>query len=159
MRRFSFKRKIAVSLMFFSMLASVNAENLIIEESSGNTTSYDLGSKPVITYSGDFLVVKTDLANAEFALAQVAKYYFRAEPTKNIEPLSETNAYISVTEENFTMKNCQPGSPVNIFTIDGKGVGNYQVASDGSLEISLSNLPQGIYIIKTNSANIKFIRK
>ena len=94
MRRFSFKRKIAVSLRFFSMLASANAENLIIEESSGNTTSYDLGSKPVITYSGDLLVVKTDLANAEFALAQVAKYYFRAEPTKTIEPLSETSAYI-----------------------------------------------------------------
>ncbi|MCQ2218685.1 MAG: T9SS type A sorting domain-containing protein [Paludibacteraceae bacterium] len=160
MRKFSFKRKFATSLMFLAMLASANAESLIIEDTSGKTTSYDLGSKPVITYSGDNLVLKTDLANAEFALPQVAKYYFKADATSNDDVLlNPTNTYVVVTEESFTLRNGIAGSPVFVLSIDGKVLSNHVVATDGTLDISLSNLPQGIYIIKTKSANIKFIRK
>lgn len=159
MRNFSFKRKIATSLMFFALMASAQAEQLVIEENSGKTTFYDLGSKPVISYSGDNLVVKTSLANATFSLNQVAKYYFKMDATGNSDIENANEAFIAVSEERFSMRNGVAGSPVTLLSIDGKIISSHIVASDGSLEFSLDGLSQGIYIIKTNSANIKLIRK
>lgn len=159
MRNFSFKRKVAVSLVLFSMMASASAEQLVIEDDSGKTTFYDLGSKPVITYEGGNLSVKTNFANAEFALAQVAKYYFLSDPTGTGDVADRTETFVRVSDELFQMRNGTPGTTASLLSIDGKRVGDYTVAPDGVLEIQLSGLPQGVYIIKTYSANFKFIRK
>lgn len=159
MRKITFKRKFVATMALLALLSSANAESLIIEETSGTTTAYDLGSAPVITYSGNNLVLKSSIANAEFELEKVAKYYFKpGDPTGNTN-VTKPLAYVAVTEESLIMKDCQPGEPVALFSIDGKLLGNYTIAPNGSLEISLSELPQGIFIVKTNSANINLIRK
>ena len=57
------------------------------------------------------------------------------------------------------LKGFDANSPVNVFTISGQQVGNYNVDAAGNLSISLDHLAKGIYIIQTNNISQKVIIK
>ena len=87
MKKVFFFRRVFSSLTLLALTMAANAEVLIVEQNKENSqetekTCYDLGDKPVLTYSEANLVVKTNIASAEFPLGKVAKYYFaESDPT------------------------------------------------------------------------------
>ena len=66
--------------------------------------------------------------------------------------------FVAVKDGDVLIKNGKAGSVVEVYSADGLSVGRYAVSADGSLKISLTNLPKGVYLIKTNLATIKVIR-
>ena len=161
---FFFKRAFS-SLTLLALALAANAEVLIVEQNKENSqktekTSYDLGDKPVLTYSGDNLVVKTNNASAEFPLGTVVRYYFaESDPTGVPTTQEEGMGYLFVTEEGIRMSGFEPTLPVSLYTVNGQLIQEYKTTEDGSLEISLNGQPQGIYLIKLNTTTIKVIKK
>ncbi|MBR3518864.1 MAG: T9SS type A sorting domain-containing protein [Paludibacteraceae bacterium] len=160
---FFFKRAFS-SLTLLALALAANAEVLIVEQNKENSqktekTSYDLGDKPVLTYSGDNLVVKTNNASAEFPLGTVVRYYFSETDPTGVAAAQGEMGYLFVTEEGIRMSGFEPSLPVSLYTVNGQLIQEYKTTEEGSLEISLNGQPQGIYLIKLNTTTIKVIKK
>ncbi|MBP5422416.1 MAG: T9SS type A sorting domain-containing protein [Paludibacteraceae bacterium] len=144
---------------------AVHAESLIVEQFKENsqqteTTSYDLGDKPILTFSGTNLVVKTDRASAEFELSKVVKYYFAESVPTSAKEISETPmSYVYLTEEAIHLRKFEPQLPVYLYSVSGQLILTKQTSNEGDLDLTLSNLAKDVYIIKINNNTIKFINK
>lgn len=143
-------------IMLFASMFAVRAEYLVVEESAGNKTYYDFGTKPVISFKENKFLVNSDEASLELDLADVGKYYFTAEST-SVE-LSTSDVFIKASKQGVTIKNEQPGSLVEIYSILGVKKADFTIGQDGSLEISFESFATGVYVVKTNHKTIKIIK-
>ncbi len=155
-------RKWVSSLAFLSLVSAANAEALIVEQRNGEQqttkTSYELGDKPVLTFNENRLVVKTNVASAEFEIANVVKYYFAESDLTGQENSDAEMGYVYVTEEGVKIEKFAPFVSVSLFGVTGQLIKTYQTSADGSLEITLSDKAKGIYLVKTNNTTIKVIK-
>lgn len=152
------KRKLlTIATLFFSLLTTT-AEVLVVEEKSGDKQYYDLGEKPVVTYSGAKLQVNSEKANAEFNLPEVEKYYFLAEVTAS-QLVKEGDKPIAWTTDNgISFRNGKPNQDIRVFNAIGQEVGTYKTSTTGNLDIDLTQYGKGILLIKTNSTTLKIVR-
>lgn len=164
MKKVFFFRRAFSSLTLLALTMAANAEVLIVEQNKENSqetekTCYDLGDKPVLTYSEANLVVKTNIASAEFPLGKVAKYYFAESDPTGIVTTQGKMGYLFVTEEGVRMTGFEPSLQVKLYTVSGQFLQEYRTSEEGSLEISLKGQPQGVYLIQLNTTTIKVIKK
>ncbi|MEE0912546.1 MAG: hypothetical protein U0L67_08875, partial [Paludibacteraceae bacterium] len=68
-------KQIFTIIMLLASVFTIHAEYLVVEETTGNKTYYDLGSKPVVSFKDNQFLVKSDVATLELGLADVGKYY------------------------------------------------------------------------------------
>lgn len=164
-KTFLLKNVFSSLVLLTCMSTAVHAESLIVEQFKENSqqtekTSYDLGDKPILTFSGANLVVKTDKASAEFELSKVVKYYFaESVPTSAKEGAETQMSYVYLTEDAIHLRKFEPQLPVYLYTVSGQFILTDQTSSEGALDITLSNLAKDVYIIKINHNTIKFINK
>lgn len=164
MKKEFFFRRAFSSLTLLALAIAANAEVLIVEQNKEGSqetekTYYNLGDKPVLTYSGANLVVKTNIASAEFPLGKVARYYFSETDPTGVATAQDGMGYLFVTEEGVRMSGFEPFLPVSLYTVNGQLIQEYKTSEEGSLEISLNGQPQGIYLIKLSTTTIKVIKK
>ncbi|MBE6329630.1 MAG: hypothetical protein E7072_05885 [Bacteroidales bacterium] len=143
-------------IMLLASVFTIHAEYLVVEETTGNKTYYDLGSKPVVSFKDNQFLVKSDVATLELGLADVGKYYFQAESTDL--NLSFSSLFIRASKKGVIIKNGQPGSLVEIYSLTGVNKGTFVIGNDGSLEISLDSYSSGVYVVKTTLKTIKIIK-
>lgn len=143
-------------IMLLASVFTIHAEYLVVEEMTGNKTYYDLGSKPVISFQDNLFLVKSDVATLELGLEEVEKYYFQAESTDL--NLSFSSLFIRASKKMVSIKNGQPGSLVEIYSLTGENKGVFVIGDDGLLEISLDSYPSGVYVVKTSFKTIKIIK-
>lgn len=160
---FFFKRAFS-SLTLLALALTSNAEMLIVEQNKEGSqetekVSYDLGDKPVLTYSGTNLVVKTNNASAEFPLGKVARYYFTESDPTGVAATQGEMGHLFVTEEGVRMLGFEPFLQVKLYTVSGQLIREYKTSEEGSLEISLNGQPQGVYLIQLSTTTIKVIKK
>ncbi|MEE0912372.1 MAG: hypothetical protein U0L67_07980, partial [Paludibacteraceae bacterium] len=86
----------------------------------------------------------------------VGKYYFQAESTDL--NLSFSSLFIRASKKGVIIKNGQPGSLVEIYSLTGVNKGTFVIGNDGSLEISLDSYSSGVYVVKTTLKTIKIIK-
>ncbi|MBO4531027.1 MAG: T9SS type A sorting domain-containing protein [Paludibacteraceae bacterium] len=164
MKNVFFLKRVFSLLLLLALALAANAQVLIVEqkqEGSQETkkVSYDLGDNPVLTYSGTNLVVKTNIASAEFPLGKVAKYYFAESDPTGVVTTQGKMGYLFVTEEGVRMVGFEPSIQVKLYTISGQFIQEYKTSEEGSLEINLNGHPQGVYLIQLNTTTIKVIKK
>ena len=53
----------------------------------------------------------------------------------------------------------KPGISVSVIGTDGKSLARYKTDADGSVTFSIVELPEGIYIIKSESLTCKILNK
>lgn len=150
------KRGILSIIMLFASMSVVFAEFLVVEECGGNITYYDLGTKPVITSKNSLFQVKSNEVSLELPLAEVAKFYFKAEST-SLNFVS-SNVFIAASKERVYIKNGVPGSLVEFYSMNGTQLGRFVIESDGNFEISLLEYASGVYVVKTDFKTIKIIK-
>lgn len=164
MKQIFLRKSVIASLALFACITTANADVVIVEQAKDGLptatqkSSYDLGDKPVITFDGSNLVVKTDQASAEFPLATVVKYYFAESDPTGTNTETEQMALVFATEDGVQLLNCQPDMTVALFSVSGQLIKEYRTSNEGSLEINLSSQSKGIYLIKLNNTTIKVIR-
>lgn len=91
---------------------------------------------------------------SDYAIADVAKYYFEVSSSTAIDELKETKTSFSFHFKDGENVQIQGVDWASVYTVGGQKVSDVK-ASDGELNISLSNLPSGVYVIKTNNKSIK----
>ena len=140
--------------MFITTL-SVYADNarVVIKQKSGNETILELATNPVITFSGEDMVVKTNLTTISIPLADIDDYT-AYDGTTDIQSLSEEPRYIN---GHVVFNGLANGAEARVYTIDGRLIIRQPADASGRVDISIDTLPKGVYVISTPNSKIKIM--
>ena len=115
----------------------------------GSTTLFLLADAPLITYTSNFLIVKSDTKRAAFDVVDILNVTLE----DNSIPTSIDR--VSFGSDGLLFRQLPAGSTVRVFTADGKSVCTKTADSDGGLILNFSELPKGVLIIHTPTTTIK----
>lgn len=132
---------------------------LIVELIDGTTQEYVIGVDPRVTFEGDNVVIKSQLAETELPKQQVERFYFNL-PEDIPTAISDNKVAPAVS---FSYDGCMvhvtgAGHSVQVYDLNGRLMCNAQ-CSDGTATIDMSGLNSGVYIVKTQSQTIKILKK
>lgn len=155
------KQKI-LSLILFALCtvaASAGVERattLCIENSKGEVVQFPLAESPKMTFKSTFIVVQAS-ATKVFRFKDVKQVYFTDDATGIDEVAGGEeidNRYNTVTLSKFAAN-----IPVRVYTTGGMIVKQAATDGEGTLQISIDDLPRGTYIVKAGKTAFKFIRR
>lgn len=75
----------------------------------------------------------------------------------SIDNEKATENIISINNQVLSLKGFPPNSHVKLLNVDGKIINTYETPVEGCLNINLSSINKGIYIVKINDKTYKFM--
>lgn len=150
-------RTLWVALLFLPMAAMAQSQ-LAVKLVDESVVRFVLTDKPVITFEGEQLLIKSDAAEATYARADVAEFYFEPVGT-SIERTTTGNLRFSYLD-NETV--CVEGGKTALQLYDNSGrLLQAPVSTVGTQQtLSLNGLPTGVYLIKiSQQQSIKIFKK
>ena len=133
---------------------------LTVHQKDGQHFSFGFGDSPVVTFTDTELVVKTARIELRYSLADVAKFTFD-DVEDAVIPIksNDSEPVITLNEYTVSITGAKADVAVRLITSSGKQLQTYKTAQDGSLTFSISELPQGTYIIASESLTCKILKK
>lgn len=144
-----------LSAMFFlSIMAWAGSPGVTFLLRSGQKVSFAFTQKPVIAVSNSELSVSVaGVQRVSYAYADVQRVFLSDDVASGIAPVQADPSQQSVT---FTWQDGQlranslaAGEQVHVYSIDGKLALSGRAQADGTLQISFSSLPKGVYVVRT----------
>lgn len=135
--------------------ASAADEALNLKMKDGTTHSFILNERPVITMGEGKLYVNTDKTTATYSLYDVNEYAF-GEASTGINGISTTEG-VSRNGDNIVFHGIDAKKVV--CNLGGAVVNADVKGNNGDTTVSLTNLPQGVYIIKVAGTSVKINKK
>lgn len=132
---------------------------LLIWMDSGAQSAYALSTKPKVTYDGTFLTVSTTSVSTQYPAEDVWKFTLDKVEISGVEDetLKEVPT-MRIVGDVVMFTGCRPGSEVRMFNVNGQSLAMEQADADGALQINISHLPHGIYVLSTESIIYKIIK-
>lgn len=128
-------------------------ENLVFHLKNGEKTVIALDKKPVITFEKDNMVVTSEDSQYSVPMKNIASYDF-SEATEVEQVLEKTGKPV-FSNGHVVFSKLKVGSRVFVYAIDGKQLQCYTADSSGYVDVDLTTLSKGIYILKSPGTNIK----
>lgn len=153
-------------LMLGLGLIGLQAQTMYVKQSSGAQTSYTLSDVRKVTFSSAHVTIqKSDNSIGVHALSGL-KYLGFDDFTTGIEAqIHSANACLVAYPNpvndvmNIDFLGTNPAGSISILTLDGKVILKQINACQGILQLNLSQLPRGIYLLSyANSIEIKTIK-
>ena len=141
-------------ILFSAFTTYLCAESITIKQKSGNETVFELSTNPVITFSGENMVVTSEVITIMFPIDDIDCYEV-GNAASGIQALTDAPQY---HDGHMIFRNVSNGFSASVFSIDGKKIGQYCPSSDGILDISIGSFPKGTCIISTPLKNIRWAR-
>ena len=144
-----------------AVLAQDDLHYLTIHQKDGTEASFGFSEKPVITYTDNDLIVKTATApEMHYALVTLSKISFSETPTSVI-PVSEKKQapVFRFDGYNVEISGVKADAAIVVVATDGSIVINSKADSDGCASVSIAELPEGIYVVKTDVISFKILKK
>ena len=146
-------------MVMLGIAAQAQVQYLIVTHSDGAASEFALADAPVVTCQNGTLEVTTAHQTLAIALSEVENYHFTETlPYTAIDEVKTDDTKPLIEAGHARFENLPEGTTVNIFTIDGRRAGS-AIATDGSVDIDLTNLGTGIYILSTPKASYKIINR
>lgn len=132
----------------------------------GSRYAYALGEHPVVTYSNGELLLTTQQQQVAYTATDVNKFTFspsditsegQQPPTTGISTPQQPQLGIHNGDIHFS--GSRAGSPINVYTLDGKLLHTTTTDDAGNATISIASHPAGVYIIKTETITHKIIKR
>lgn len=134
---------------------------LTIWLTSGEQVTYVAEERPEFKLVDDHLVVSSMSAYMEYEAKDVQKFTLdKEEIGTSITPATESTATKPLLKNGcLIIEKGKPYSTVAIFNINGINVANYTIDQDGRLNVDLSTLPSGTFVVKTSQSIMKLTKK
>lgn len=145
---------LSLTLMLVSVAAWAEAGFYVVTN-DGDQTGFVFSNEPVWTFEGDNLVITGLETTVEYPMADVARIYFDDVSTTTGISEVKSNELIRFIGDGVELTGFAPNTMVTVCNLQGQQIGAYRIDESGSLNISLANREQGIYIIKANKSTIK----
>lgn len=168
MRRY-FKLIVTALLLCGSSNSAVagdeNGDMLVVELVTGETHTFELSDKPVVTFSENALIVTSDVLTVELpiAYADVKNIGFKVAGTvTGTDETTLTHRRLSVkfTDENtFVVQGADEGAGVKVYAVDGKAMPADVMRDDDRISVRLNNYRRGTYIIMIGKHTYKIVKR
>ena len=149
---------LAALMMPLSVLAA--GTTLVIELNSGQTASFELKDKPVLTMEGTQLKIVTETVQASYERSNVKEFHFTSEGA-GIEQVTAKGAmaFCQTDADHLEISGLAAGEHITVSDMGGRQIGAVSRSGNKAV-VSLSGQQKGIYLIKVGkSQTIKFIKK
>ena len=146
----------ALLLLMATVIRASDVQYLTIMV-QGKPVSFALSDKPVITYQNNQLVVTTAEETVEISVAEISGTGFSETSTAIRNLMSSGKPQVECGRVCFSDQT--PGTPVQVFTADGRSVAEAKADANGTAQVSLSELPKGTYLLKAGKQTIKIMNK
>ncbi len=152
----SFMALMALLLLPASLRAADgNGQLLVLTQTDGNVSKFALSDAPVITYSGNDIVVTCGDAVLQTSMANIEAVTFgKGEPTA-INEMRKEDVVPSFSFNTASFEGLQAGAPITIYSLDGKMMSGAKADVEGKARIDLSDLQKGVYILHTPNKSFK----
>ena len=151
-------KRFAVILLLAFCCAGYAQNSVTLYLKSGRSVSYTFQEKPVMTYSDNELVVSTQNVRVQYALESIDKLCFEDNPQTAVKNTIIPDVRFSVDADAVTVMGEKPGSEIYIYDLNGICVCKGKVGENGNSEISIRELSDGIYAVRTSSLSFKITK-
>lgn len=144
-----------LSAMFFlSSMAWAGSPGVTFLLRSGQKVSFAFTQKPVIAVSNSELSVSVaGVQRVSYAYADVQRVFLSDDVASGIAPVqvdpSQQNVTFTWQDGVLRASGLNPNEQVRVFGLDGKLALSGSAQADGTLQLSFSSLPQGVYVVRT----------
>ena len=152
------KNLFAILALLFGVSMGVRADvvkYLVLNTADGQQV-IALADNPVMTVSGGVLKVSVGgVEKVSTSLDNVKNYMFQEQSATAIREILADGYQLS--EGHVFMSNVKAGETIAVYSADSRRVSVQRVAADGRLDIDLTSLPKGVYIVKSPTTSIKVL--
>lgn len=153
------QKKLFLSLLLLiGSVASVSAQTaLVVMQKSGGSMYYSFNDNPKAMFSGDNLIISTSKTVVEYPIANLFSFSFD-EMANGVLDINTNGANVKLTDNMIVVTGLANNEIVSI--VDAKGVKVASAKAENCVAtISLGNLPNGVYMVKSKKVSYKIVRK
>ncbi len=156
-------KRLLLLIFCFSVSCRIWATDylMVIDFADGSEMNIGLSKHPVLTFVEQKLCVSAEDEKSEFELADVVNFHFAEDPAA-LPALHEEDDFHMVwqSDDLIVISHVSSDTRVLLYGMDGTSYTNRVNARDSHFEVSLSDLPKGIYLLNINSnRTLKITRK
>ena len=149
-------KKIALSLLVALSCISAKAadgKSLFVSFNDGSKIEFALSTLPEVTFGNDKMTVISTATTASYELWKVSTFTYGT--TTGIKQV-ETNNKFALEGDRIIVDGT---NKVSAFALDGKNIKLSPITVGDKTIINLSELTNGVYIIKINNKSLKVARQ
>lgn len=145
------KLLLACGMMMSPLLGFAFSEpKVVVETTAGSAYEFYIADNPRISYQDNLLVIQNDKGlTVSVEAAEVKSFRFYSSDVSAIKGIERNGQFGS------KLTGLKSGSNVKVFDIDGKSIQSTTVGNEGNAEIDFSQLPTGIFVVKTEKGSFK----
>ena len=147
--------KLLLCLFLFVTVTYADNESIVIKQKSGNETILALSTNPVITFEGENMMITNSFTSIFIPIADIDAYTVKSS-TSSIQEISNDVQY---QDGHVILYQVAKTTCASVYTIEGRLVDRLLPDDVGKVDIKLSLLPKGIYIISIPNQTIKVVNK
>ena len=137
---------------------------VVVEQTDGTKTEYLLSEKPKISYVDDVVRLTTGETYVDFAVRNVSRVYLSETMGAGIEDetivsLDERTLSVQIAGGVLLMRGLSAGECVNVVCVNGTLAATFSSTVEGTLSVPLSELQDGLLIVKTGKGTFKFMNR
>ena len=140
----------------------IEVQFLVLTQTDGTVSKFAMNKAPELTFSGNQLVVSCEGDELSTDLSDVDNYTFVTEqiptPVKPIT-IKDGKTTPDVVFHNAQITVMKPGAHVTVYDINGKALYTLNADAEGKAQIDLSNLPKGIFVLRTPTKSFKMVNR
>ena len=157
------KKILITFLVSFCCLSELLAEDIILRVilSDGTQNDYIIAERPQISFSDNKVTFTYRNTSTEYLKADLQNFLF-IDPSTGISQLKMGDTRISFKEESnrIIVEGAENKDQIQVYSISGIQYDTNVIQTGDGIEIALTDLPKGYYIIKIgNKQSIKISKK
>ena len=135
-------------------------QTLVVWLKDGTQVRYLLSDEPKTTFDNGALFLNTSKVSISYPIENVLRYTYEGDmPSVGIDQLKPGEVRVYQSEDAVTFKGLKDGTPISVYSLDGKLLSTHTARQGAATDIPLTALPAGTYILKVKDQTIKFHKK
>lgn len=154
-------KRILLSFLMAVIALSSWAEDInamMLHLASGKQVICLLDEKPIVTFSGDELVLTTHMNEVSYQSADVLKFTYLYVDPAGISQAGVPQSMFSFSGNALSVTGAEPDSQIAVYSVDGTLVASTKTNKKGVASIVLPEQPGKVYVVKTSVANFKITK-
>ena len=147
-----------ILLSVFQIKASGDSYELVVWTHLGDRIGYSLDEQPRVTLEMESLIVSTINTKVEYSLDDVRKFTLNKNDVTGIDEVKQLMPIMKFNSNTLTFTGCIPGSKIKIMSVNGINLYTLQADNNGYIQIDISALSSGMYLVVTSSITYKIIK-
>lgn len=141
---------------------SINATSIsyefVVWTHSGEQIGYSLDEQPKVTQELECIIVSTLKTRVEYSVDDVRKFTLNKIDDSGIDEVKQLMPTMKFNSNTLTFTGCIPGSEIKVMSVNGIILCTSQADNGGNIQIDISALSSGMYLLVTSSITYKIIK-